>query len=223
MSAMNAFLSPQAVHIATDGAGYLPDGRTVCGVQKVAILAHLPCVIAVRGAIELLSLAAEAATRGAQTFDALASRVGAFCKAVHQTAEAGAEAYGQPFPFTRSDFLIAGWSEARGRLETYAVTSAADGEFEPWTARLYFGGDDTILSPYTDEVGAAVDAIEAELGGDLAAKPEAAALRVIEVQRALRLKDFADSPCGVFCQLTTLTREGISTKILRRWPDAKAA
>lgn len=216
MTAMNAFLSPQAVHIATDGAAYSPDGRTVCSVQKVAILPQLPCVIATRGATCLLGLAYESAERSA-SFDELAARVGSFCRGVARAYQAQAEAYGEPVAFERANFIVAGWSEERQRLETYAVTSHDDGELRAWTPSLFVGSD-ALVSPLNAEISLALDAIEAELG-DLAEQPEISAVRVMEAQRAIRVEGFRDAPAGVFCQLTTLTRAAITTRVLKRWPS----
>lgn len=212
---MNAFLYPDEIHIVTDGAGYLQSGEIVHAMQKVAILGHLPAVIATRGSAVLTQLVAFSAALGATSFDQLADNVSAFCRGIHDAYIAQAQAYGREPEFVRSDFIVAGWSEARQRMETYVVTSSAADEFKPWRAQL-FTGTDCLFSPDGD--GFDYEAIEAELG-DFASCPEVAAVRVLEAQRALKVPGHRDPPVGEFVQLTTLTRAGINTRIVKRWPS----
>lgn len=219
MSAMNAFLGADAVHIVTDGAAYNPSGQTLSVMQKVSILGHLPAIIATRGSCLLTQMAGSAASIGCKSFDALAEDLGGFCKAIHETYAAYSDANGEPANYARSDFLIAGWSDSRQRLETYAISNAEDGEFAAWRPSL-FTGDDYLISPDSDDLD--WQGIEAEIG-NFARCPEIAAVRLLEAQRRLVVPGHESPPLGAFVQVTTLTREGISTRIVKRWPEAAAA
>lgn len=219
MSAMNAFLSADAVHVVTDGAAYDPSGKTLGVMQKVAILGHLPAVIATRGSCLLTQVAGSAASIGCRSFDALVADLGGFCKSIHGTYVAYSEANGASSNYARSDFLVAGWSEIRQRLETYAVSNAEGGEFEAWKPCLFTGAD-YLISPDSDDLN--WQGIEAEIG-DFAKCPEVAAVRLLDAQQRLTVPGHESPPVGAFVQLTTVTRDGIGTKILKRWPEQAAA
>ena len=64
-----------------------------------------------------------------------------------------------------------------------------------------------------------------QIAGDVgspADAPEAWALRLMEAQRACPF-EFENGrriiAVGGFCQITTLTRDGVNTRIMQRWPD----
>ena len=99
-----------------------------------------------------------------------------------------------------AQLAFAGWSNARGRCEAYLLRGGEEQEkvFSPWKLVPVRG---IMYSPPPDEA-VPFDPEHAER--DL--------LALIEAQQ----RDCTG--VGGFCQLTTLTQDGITQRILRRWP-----
>lgn len=71
----------------------------------------------------------------------------------------------------------------------------------------------------SDGVVAAIGDIANDVGAPWQ-DPEAWALRLMEAQRAHKLpleNGHEVVAAGAFCQLTTLTRDSITTRVLKRW------
>ncbi|MCJ2078785.1 hypothetical protein MKK68_24615 [Methylobacterium sp. E-016] len=222
MTALNCFVTPEAVNISTDGAGYLMDGTPRGQGQKVALLAHLPAVIAVRGASAFVHMLGASISAHFLAFDDLLPEAPALFRGVRRQYRREMELRGLADIAPReAEFVIAGFSTARDRVEAYGMHSKAWNGGEPWALVPISEG---ALSPVDDQVMADFDAIVDRIG-DPRLMPEAAAVQIMESQRSrpFVLED-GKKVVGVggFCQLTTLTRAGITSRILKRWLGAVA-
>jgi len=217
MTAINVIKQYTSVSVITDGAGYRADGVLAFRVQKVFPLAHLNAVIATRGSPLFAPMFAYHASIRATEFDDLKRLAPEIAKEESSKASAA-----QPDTDSEFDLFIAGWSETSGP-SGYVLCNHARHGIQPWQA-IDLGPIN--LSPHSE-------AIKAEL--DLAYPKGVAAddfdpvfdgLRGLEIQRKHPVEHHwekhglrAHAAVGAFAQLTTVTAEAITTKILRRWPD----
>ena len=215
MTALNTIVTPTAVHVSTDGASYLRDGRVVWEGQKVAILAHLPAVIGVRGpSMHVPSIVANVSANFTG-FDQLAAAAPGLFRAIHEQYREAMAAQGRAHEaHDDAEFVVAGWSEERDRPEAYGVQSHGRNGLKPWTRYEIEG---VSISPGDSDLTACLDFLNLET---VLTDMESTALRIMELQRERQFEMDAGGTAvaaGAFCQLTSLTRAGISTKILRRW------
>jgi hypothetical protein len=132
---------------------------------------------------------------------------------------------GHPFG-PKAEFVVAGWSESHG-ADAFTISRDDKG------AWIVTDTGDVLMAPGDDSIQqAALAALPA--GVTCAAEMDAArdGLAMVRAQRDARLLENGRSAVGAFVQLTTVTRDGISTRILERWledwgdlavPEAKAA
>lgn len=219
MTAINALVRCDRVHVVTDGAVYQPDGTVVGSLQKVYILAHADAVLAYRGPTYIGPTLYGCLNGSNLTgFDDLLSKL---MPAVLYTLDslagldqgAVAEANGR-LDLRRADVVVAGWSRARGRGEIYKLDTAAE-EWcvEPQAEGFIMPGDNLAL----------VERLEAH-GWDLAdeRQDDCRLLELLNHQRAVSdvLPDGARfSTVGAFAQHTIITAAGITTRIVERWPN----
>lgn len=215
MSAINIFTTPQAVHVVTDGAAYLSDGMMMAVVQKAHPIAHLRMVLAARGPSILTPLLAEAVQQAFRSYDAavlglrdvIAEAVDTY-EAVLDRCDIGAD----------FDLLMAGWSESRDCGEVYYLSSIDRPGAPAWTLSKC---GPVVLSPNDDAMTERLRSKSAQL--DLSRNdPLAVALVIMEEQRCVAGLQGGGEPVhgvGGFAQATTVTRGGISSRILHRWAD----
>lgn len=122
-------------------------------------------------------------------------------------------------PCKEFEIYVGGWSETSGP-DSYVVTSRSDtAGVKPWT-----------LAQASEVCGAPMDA---ESQGEWLAmlpqnplasaiRPEVEGLALMEIQRKRTFESKSAAPpgsyVGGYCQLTTIRRDAITTRILRRWP-----
>jgi len=215
MTAINVFIRPDAVHVLTDGAGYAPDGRLLTIEQKVIPLASLSVVLAARGIIGLLHLYAEQISKSFTTFDGLVEGVTA---EVWKVIEHSQGKFSPGILEAHFDLIIAGWSERRDRAEMYLLCNHDTYGIPAWELAQ---ADDGYISPGSEELFARLRARGVDVFEKL--DPETDGLRIIEEQRGMTWPPAAGGEpirvVGGFCQLTTVRRDEITTRILKRWPD----
>jgi hypothetical protein len=215
MSAINVFLDPAAAHIVTDGALYERDGTLVAAGQKVATFAHLPAAIAVRGASSFLPLLSIEINASARSFDELLEIIVAKAEAVFAVCAAMP---GQA-RFKSVDVILAGWSETRECAEAYGLFNYPAHGAPSWQLVPLEGG---LVSPgdYAFHKGIQAAGID-PLAADFDAATDG--LRIVQAQRARAwpITGTAETAhiVGAFAQLTTVTQDAITTRILERWPD----
>ncbi|MCJ2030923.1 hypothetical protein MKK50_16255 [Methylobacterium sp. J-043] len=218
MTAINALVRRDRVHVVTDGAVYQPDGAVVGSMQKVYILAHADAVMAYRGP-SYIGPTLYGCLNGSNLtgFDDLLSKlIPAVLHTLDSLAafdpEVVAEANAR-LDLRRADVVVAGWSRDRGRGEIYTLdTSAEVWRLEPQGEGFIMPGDNPAL----------IARLEAH-GWDLTdeRQDKRRLLELLNHQRAVAdiLPDGARfSTVGAFAQHTVITAEGIRTRIVERWP-----
>ncbi|MGE0524379.1 MAG: hypothetical protein AB7O60_15265 [Variibacter sp.] len=216
MSALNVFVTPDAVHLWTDGAGYDADGTLLSIEQKIAINGAMPAVIASRGSVLFLALLAEEAKNRHSTFDGL---VGGAIDLVRTLTEMQAAPILAACCAKELDFCFAGWSAERGRPEAYLLYNHETCGLPRWQmipipsgAGMIQPSDDALLARLRnrgfDPAGGAFD-------------PVAHGAGIMREQRfPFRRPDGREIVAvGGFAQHTMLTRDAITTRVVERWPD----
>lgn len=215
MTAINVLLSPTAVHVLSDGAGYLPDGTIVSIQSKVLPIAGANAVLAARGYIAFAHLFAERLAAFG-SFDELAAGATAAILEViaHARGKFAPGVLDEPL-----DLVLAGWSESRDQAEAFALfnhdaygipawelTPIGEGYISPGNADFFERLEEIGLDPLSSDFD-----------------PQTDGLRLLEEQRAMRWPLLGGGETirsvGGFCQLTMVRRDEISSRILKRWPD----
>lgn len=223
MTAINALVRRDQVHVMTDGAVFLPEGEVIGSMQKVYILAQADAVLAIRGPT-YLGPTLYGALNGANLsgFDDLRSKL--IPALLHSMStldsfapEVVAEANAR-LDLRRADIVIAGWSRARGRGEIHKLdTSAKEWRLEPQ-------GDGFIMPGENPALMKRLQAHGWNLSDER--QDEQRLLELVHHQCAVDdfLPNGARFPtAGAFAQHTVITAQGISTRIVERWPGALAA
>ena len=203
MTALNAFVERDAVHIATDGATYRRDGRMHGYMNKTALMPHLNAAVANRGMAGTL---AKLVTRlqGAETFDGMIDSLAARLAPVVM--------------FDTFEAVIAGWSD-RGGPEAYIVSPVRKFTRGVNITKIpmgdgYFAPSDAGLAERCERRGVRLDTVQPELDASL----------IMDAQRVAHddRRFFNKRAVGVggFCQLTTVTKDQTITRVLGGWPDA---
>ena len=209
MSVINLFRTDDAIHIVTDGAGF--DGDVVRQYAvKTFPVPHLSCAMAFRGtAVASRFVWMELAERFG-TFDDLRAGAGDVLKS----------RFLWPYRLFRRQYtfelVVGGISERNMAPDAFVIASyEIKPGFAPWTVhripRVYmspeFAGSDRVAMR--------------------ASNPETniEALATSAIDRQRKSKAWAPSlgqfthVVGLFAQMTTVTAEGITTRVLKRYPD----
>lgn len=172
-------------------------------------------VLAARGPSILTPLLAEAVQQAFRTFDAAALGL---AEVIEEAVGTYGEVLGRCDIGADFDLLMAGWSEARDCGEVYYLSSIDRAGVPAWTLSKC---GPVVLSPNDDAMTERLRPKASQL--DLSRNdPLAVALVIMEEQRGVAGLQGGDEPVhgvGGFAQATTVTRDGISSRILRRWAD----
>jgi hypothetical protein len=218
MSVLNVFLTSDAAHVFTDAAIYESENLKVAAfASKVSLLPQYNAVIGFTGPYHNLPLLSTfIAGLQYDNFDHLAAEfVSVIKRAVAKTNDIfpnGAAMWGE---YT---FGLAGWSPKQSAPAFFSVKNdGANGQEVAVPATKYYNpaavfdvGDDSITRFKFD--------------------PERPGESGLEIMRAQRLTRFSPLgnvgvkhsryfAIGGFAQYTKICRDGISIKILERWPD----
>ncbi len=196
MTALIAFVREDAVHVLTDGVASGVDGQVLFHVHKAMPLSNVNAVVATRGPASLLTSAWLSCGHRA-TFDDAADDLGETLKANAAAQRAVAERNGIASA-EACEILLAGWSEREGQPVAWFVSEIERPGLAAFTVTRIYG----LASPETD----------IPLTHDM--DPATDGLRIMREQRGC-----PDLPVGGFCQITTVYRDRIETRILERWPD----
>ena len=219
MSALNVFLTPTEAHMFTDGALYEQETAIVRGIgPKTIILPQYNAVIAATGLywVSTLLVAAMSGLRYG-SFDELADGLSDLMK---KTIEKGASLPGMPSSWGKFEVAVAGWSEKTDAPAAFYLRGYADGQddaFVTYPATRFYSPDLSALAQRMDNRFL-------KYRFDPAA-PEETGLELMELQRSIRFtfKDGSDRreyyAVGGFCQHSTVTKNSITTKVLKRWSD----
>jgi hypothetical protein len=209
MTAVNIVQRPGEVLVMTDGLRTLRSGASGHPCAKVSILPHIPLLVAVRGwtCLPHLMTARFASDGVGATFDDFLKFVPSFAQEVIPQLNAK---FGEVAP---AEFYIVGFSDERSRLETWKMAStdayAARGQ-HPF--ELCFEEEPMTAAPRPSD-----EAIKA------ARFVCPTARKYDPLDHGLKMMDAQRRTCpdaiGEFLQLSRVTKEGISSHVIHRWPD----
>ncbi|UQD96134.1 hypothetical protein [Bradyrhizobium japonicum] len=217
MSAANLIVASDGVHLISDALVWDTTDQTITAIcPKVVMLPHLRCAATIRAEhlIVFQSVSLVLSTMAAANFDDFKRTIG---KAL-QELDGKLTDMGLCSPFEVS---VAGVSEEGGpngfRITTLARSSGSN-HLVPWQV--------IDMPPGFNPCPCASDADEREIRSALAAAPanlEGHAIAALTAQRRIAARDHVAgrTPCwvGGFAQLTTVTRDSIATRIIRRWDE----
>lgn len=211
MTALNAFVTPDRAEIWTDGAFIDEDGRLAAAASKILTYPEMPAVIAVAGAGHLTAAVTAAMWGRFATYDEMADGA----------ADTLRDAPGMADTLTPNVIAMVGWSDRRCRMAGHLfVSSDNDGlGLKAWQRGEIW----RVLIPNPPSFaqalqGAGIDVMhEAPLSFD-------EGQTIIRAQRNLLLDRPGAEPVrsvGCWAQHTIITRDGIETRRVERWPDEK--
>jgi hypothetical protein len=216
VTAINVIQRPHAVHMLTDGAAYLPDGTLGLATQKVVAVAHLSAAFSARGPRLFMPLVGEHIAGAFKSFDEMVEGIIEVVRAASRDYLPLFDlcAHGPTF-----QMVIAGWSTARRKPETYVLTDNGEKLGIPSWKLQPFGA--LLVMPWDEDTAARIRLTKEEMAGRL--DPVRDGLRILEAQRFAKAIQGRETEAahgvGGFAQLTTITAENITTRILKRWPD----
>jgi hypothetical protein len=225
MTAINTIRQSHAVHIVSDGAVCNDDGIILEIGPNAFPLPHIPAAVAIRGATHFVPFLIYRLCRDCGSFDELLAKIVGAALEVHISFPMmlGTLGFGNVAP--DFDLVVAGWSAARGKPESYLVTSRPhEKQSQPGAGYRLVDLPDVLIAPTISEqqikaVGWTVPKSADEF------KPDRDGLKLLEAQRlsATLPNTELGSPrhyaVGGFVQLTTVSSHGIQIEILHRWPD----
>lgn len=213
MSVANAYLTSDGAHLFTDGGGFSADGSCTHIVQKARIAAHQNAAFTARGPVSFSDVLAFLVGQLQGGFDELLDQFPGACRKAHdqvvQAAAAGKPMAADP---QLADAVLIGLSERRGFV-AYSFEAAQRGVLPSWFPQRMDG--ETPLQLVTPADGDLQAAMKSG-GHDIWAPKvdvEAHGLALMRAQRA------SSSVVGGFCQMTSVTADGVRTRILERWAD----
>lgn len=215
MSATNVFLQSDAVQVLTDGAGYTPEGILQQAISKVVSLPHLNCVVAGRGPALVPAFMSTALGASSNRYDGMKTLAPEIIEFSSDLFQSTLEACRAGIEF---DVIVAGISETTGP-DAFLICNHARYGKPPF--ELIQLGDINLLPGDAGIHDAWLATIPDGAGAD-DLDPETHGLSALECQRRFGAKASAVDGLprvGGFAQLTTITKAGITTKILKRWGD----
>jgi hypothetical protein len=224
MTAINTVRQSDAVHIISDGAFCNDDGVILEIGPNAFPLPHFPAAVAIRGATHFLPFLIYRLCRDCGSFDELLSKIVGAALEVHVSFPMmlGTLGFGNVAP--DFDLVVAGWSTARGKPESYIVTSRPHEPSHAGKGWQIVDLPEVLIAPPVNELQAkAVGWTVPMSAGEF--RPDNDGLKLLEAQRLsanLPRKELG-SPrrhsVGGFVQLTTITRQKLQIEILHRWSD----
>lgn len=206
MTAVNVFLYSDAAVVMTDGLAAAADGSGRCVKHKVLPLAHLHAVVAVRGPVFVLGGITDMLSRHA-SFDAARE---AMADDLRMLVEDLRRRLPIPAAPDGPQLHLIGKSEASGGFESWIC--AADDHpgltaFDARRTKTMMLPDVAGCDAHTQRLAARASA---EDGGF---DPDTDGVQLMRGQ--MRAYPLA---VGGYCQITVVNSEGITTRILERWP-----
>lgn len=191
MSALNVFIEAgKAAHIITDGAGDM-NGKIFCYANKAFAVPHLSLAAGVRGTTAMLATL-QLLVASFESFVDLKANLGRHLK----------EAFGNGAD-DAFDLALAG--VAHGNPFGFFISSEPHPGTTPFTFIPINGG---VITPVLDPN---------LLGGLIETTAEGVdqfAVAVVSAQR-----DLGTPVIGAFVQVTSVTSEGVTQRVVHRWPE----
>lgn len=236
MTAINIIRQRDRVHVVTDAACWDSEGIVVGFWPKAFSLPHMPAVIATRGAYVAPVLLGWEFARFA-TFDDLVSGIEDAMPVIHEQVAPTLEQCG----VVDLDIVIAGWSAARSRPESYLMRTTTDvygispeeaeqasraGGYRPEAYHLVELEPVTFAPMSTNEQREAAGFDEwLEERDEETMRRELVTL--LEVERRLLASWSVDGggvqfhQVGGWATITTVTATGVGQSVFHRWPEDK--
>ncbi|MGD9923919.1 MAG: hypothetical protein AB7V13_21130 [Pseudorhodoplanes sp.] len=232
MSAVNVIVQRDRACIVSDGAKYDAAGILKAIGPKCVSLPHLPALIASRGACEALPILQYHATWRFPTFDHLIAGIEVTVAEIMETYDFDSGISPE------QQFTFVGWSEARGRFAAFGMVThdITDGVRQfaedtggnvaavlaavPEPMKLIEFGDDMCAPVLPDDVAEAIFSGCATIDD---VDPAVDGLKILEAQRQLKVSGRPGWPAahhvGGFALLSTVTRDGVTERIIHRWNE----
>jgi len=214
MSALNVLKRRDVIHVVSDGGYYDDDGRVLSFGCKVYPIAHFPGFVGALGRVLAGPLLAAALGQAASDIDALFDKIELLLPEFEDRFEDVLED-------GVSGMMVGGWSAARNEMRLGYIKGRAKSEPDIHTLKI-FAGDQAIAWPVISEARQ-LDAFGRLFYSiDDVPAPEDYAKRQLMAQRHTEFElPSGRKGCGIggFGQLTTITRDGVGTKIVARYPD----
>lgn len=210
MTSINISLDAAAGYIVSDGLGYdAHRGGATCCITKVIALPHLRAAVATRGSA-LLPQMMFGGLNALPSFEAcIAGLPVLFADLMSRLGSVGIPL--GPEHGTSEVFLV-GWREDGARPECWFVHAGGQAG-EPFRAASIDGITSDVTGG-SDRLQALAASARDPYDPNPIYHPERDGPELIEGVRAL-----SGERMGGFCQLTTVARDEISMRILRRWPE----
>ncbi len=200
MTAINAWVTPTAAYLFSDAAFLDPKTLRVVGfATKIAYMPEYSAVMATSGnGLATSILAGAIAQHTLANFDHLIDNVSDIfqrCVRLH---------HDKPF-FEDCRLVIAGYSKRTDAPGLYCLQTVAGIGIKPFEITPC----PAFINPYAADEN---DRQIADMDFD-SERPSESGLAIMRAQRV------KFGVIGGWCQMTTVTRDGIETRVLERWPD----
>jgi hypothetical protein len=222
MSAINVLVQRDSVPMACDGLSYIDGVPLEVNLNKAHLLRGMRAALSATGPATLGEFIAEHVEREFSSFDELVAggseRIRGLFRQYVDTYRNGDAV---------STLMLIGWHEKENRPAAYGLDMQTAGSKADWVKAN---------SPHPEGFGAAHELTELRIGfmppptaeimiaagydilGDLDAKDPATDLvHLLEIQRRMTIDGV--SYVGGHAVLTSVTADGVSQKVVHRWPD----
>ena len=220
MTAINIIVSGDVAHVLSDGAFCSSDGIVRQIAPKVSLLPHIPAVVGILGNSVMLQGVTSEIQITCPNFEAIVQKLEPTARVMHDRTAGYVSSAGLA---THFEIMVVGWSEVRQSFEIYTLHNR-ENEEGAWVVRQSDdpGGRITPAPP--------IELLNAQ-GWDLQDfsqfDPEVHGILLLSAQRTMKNVQTTDGVprrfVGGFAQLTTLERDRITSRILKRWNDTVGA
>lgn len=209
MTALNVFLFSDAAVVMTDGLRTNLDGTDRAIIHKVMMLPNCGGIVATRGPATVLPAIAAVMSRHA-SFDAASAAMAGDLRLMMDSARGQTPSLPQP-----PEVYLVGRSESRGQFESWICLAQAVSGLDAYEARR----TNTLLLPDPSGCDARTQRLAARARAeDGRFNPDTDGVKLMRGQMRAYPKDV-----GGFCQQTIVKADGITTRVLERWPETAAA
>jgi len=223
MTAINVVRQLDAVHIISDGVFCDTDGFVLNIGPNTWFLPHLSAAIGIHGSPHFMPFLINRLGGECRSFDDIAAKILTIALDVHISFPMthGTLGWGNINP--EFDLFVVGWSEARGQPISYLVARPGRGTGSQVSAdwRVVELPDLLIAPPLNERVGRA-DGWKPPTSAE-AFQVEPDGIKLVEAQRFTPTRINSEGGIGFsvggFVQLTSVSAQRVTSRILLRWPD----
>jgi hypothetical protein len=227
MTAINVIRQREAVHVITDGV-FCDNTGMVCEIApNVFAMPHLAAALAIRGSTHFMPFLVHRLSRECRTFDDLVAKIVRTAREVHMSFPMafGSLAYGAIVP--DFDLVAVGWKTS-GMAASYLISNHERIISKEVTTSAWqlLELPEVLVAPPIDEAQVIAMRWQVPYSGDTF-RPAVDGVALLEAQRLTpRELDPRSGTRGFvhvvggFAQVTSVTRHGVHSDVLRWWPDA---